>query len=173
MREAGLPDAKRANWCVPNACLSRDGWLLQSFASYASHDRAPIQPWSLKAADRNLCCAPELQESCEIKARAEEEKYVERLVDEFPKEPACSNMTLVVAKRPDGKELQRFVPSAHEDLAWWRLRVDYHPLLHNQQWNIDLQGADLRAGGGSSNDPKDGLAYLCGFVQKNGSTGGW
>ncbi len=131
------------------------------------------QPWSLKAADRNWWCAPELQESCGIKARAEEEKYVERLVEEFPKEPACLNMTLVVATRPDGKELQRFEPSAHVDIAWWRLRVDYHPLLHSQQWNIDLQGTNLRAGGGSSNDPADGLAYLCGFIRKNGSTGGW
>ena len=131
------------------------------------------QPWSLKAADRNWWCAPELQESCGIKARAEEEKYVERLVEEFPKEPACANITLVVAKLPDSEELQRFEPSARLDLAWWRLRVDFHPLLNNQQWNIDLQGTNLRAGGGSSNDPADGLAYLCGFIQKNGSTGGW
>jgi hypothetical protein len=76
------------------------------------------------------------------------------------------NMTLVVVERPDAKELQRFGPDAHVDLAGWRLRVDYHPRLHDQQWDIDSQGRNLRAGGGSSDDPADGLTYLCGFIEK-------
>jgi hypothetical protein len=129
------------------------------------------ESWSSAAAVRNLSCAPDLQKSCEQEARDEESSFSKKLSAAFRASPKCRTVGLIVLVpgASDAKDvedrLERNVGS-----QYWRLRVDFHPRLPTQTFDLGPGTDRPRIGG---DDAEHNTAYICEAAKNNGVTAIW
>jgi hypothetical protein len=67
------------------------------------------QPWSAAAGPRNIRCAPELRESCNLEAKEGEAEFSKRLTTAFRAAPECATVQLLIDSGSDqeSKELEK------------------------------------------------------------------
>jgi hypothetical protein len=129
------------------------------------------QEWSRAAGVKNLYCAPEFRESCDLRARETEEAFSKSLSAAFRASPECANVQLLVASGSDKnfEELWRRL-ATDKNSQYWRLRVDFRPGLTRQPFLLGLGQNTPRTEG---DDAEHEAAYICKAAKNNGVTAIW
>ncbi len=137
------------------AVLSLAGCSTESRHRTIVYDEA----WSSAAALKNLVCSPDRQASCEREARDGEQTFAKGLSAAFQTSPKC-------------RTVQFLMPAAgvQSGSDYWRLRVDFHPRLTTQPFELGLGTERPRIGG---DDVEHNAAYICEAVKNNGVTAIW
>jgi hypothetical protein len=118
------------------------------------------EAWSSAAAVRNLICVPDLKVSCEREAREGEQNFSRNLLAAFQASPKCETVRLLTLT----------LNSASATSDYWRLRVDFHPRLKMQPFELGRGNDRPRIGG---DDAEHNAAYICEAVKNNGVTAIW
>jgi hypothetical protein len=128
------------------------------------------QPWAAAAGPKNIWCAPELRESCNLEAKEGAAELSKRLMTAFRAAPECETVQLLIDSGSDGES-----KDLEEKLAknpwgeYWRLRVDYHPELDRQPFDLSPGNAhplDRPLVGGD--DAEHNAAFICTAAKNNG-----
>ena len=133
------------------------------------------QPWSAAAGPRNIRCAPELRESCNLEAKEGEAEFSKRLTTAFRAAPECATVQLLIDSGSDqeSKELEKNLTKNLRG-EYWRLRVDYHPELDRQPFYLSPGNAsplDRPLVGGD--DAEHNAAFICTAAKNNGIIDVW
>ena len=155
---------KRLSWSVllpyTVGVVSLLGCSTESRRRTVVYDEA----WSSTAAVRNLVCSPEVKIACQREAVEQELSLARSLPLAFQSSPKCRTVELLISTAD--------APIVNPT-AWW-LRVDFHPRLSAQPYQLGI-GAERPLVGGSvgrvavENDASD----LCETVKHNGVTWYW
>lgn len=152
--------SKRSIHILPMICaiavLSSGGCSTESRQRTIVYDEG----WSRAAAFKNLVCSPDAQASCEREAQDGERGFAESLSVAFHASPKCRTVQFL--------KLAAGVPIVRSD--YWRLRVDFHPRLTTQPFELGLGTERPRIGG---DDVEHNVAYICEAVKNNGVTAIW
>ena len=109
---------------------------------------------------KNFICSPDRQVSCQREAVDQERNLAQNLSAAFQRSPKCSTVQFLIA-RADAPGI---------DPAYWRLRVDFHPRLATQTYELGPGTDRPRIGG---DDVEHNAAYICEAVKNNGVTAIW
>jgi uncharacterized lipoprotein YajG len=162
---------KKTVLCSLLACtitiLALAGCSTESRSRTIIYDEA----WSNAAAVRNLSCVPEMQTSCEREAREGERNFSDKLPAAFQVAPECRTVQFLIlaADASNAKDLENRLEK-NVGSKYWRLRVDFHPRLSTQTFDLAL-GTDRPTIGGD--DVGHNSAYICKAVKNNGVTAIW
>jgi len=111
-----------------------------------------------------------LRESCNLETKEGEAEFSKRLTAAFRASPECATVQLLIDSGSDkeSKELEaRLAKNAWHE--YWRLRVDYHPELDKQPFNLSPGNArqlDRPLVGGD--DAEHNAAFICKAAKNNG-----
>jgi hypothetical protein len=127
--------------------------------------------WSSAAGVNNLWCVPELRASCDRQALQAESELKDKLSRAFRVAPECANVDFVIASQDEAefKKLEDESATSAGPL-YWRLRVDMHPGLTAQPFNL---GPGLRRPLVGGDDAEHSASYICEAAKKNGITYNW
>lgn len=126
------------------------------------------QSWSNAAGVKNLVCSPDMRAACEREARESELDFSGRLPTAFLVANECKTVQFIVDSNND-KELEDNL-TRNVDSKYWRLRVDFHPRLERQPFDLGL-GMNRPSVGGD--DVEHDADFICKAVKNNGVIAVW
>jgi hypothetical protein len=141
--------------------------------STASRRRVIVydQPWSSAAGVKNLVCASEYRTSCERQALEMEAEFRKRLPTTFRASPECSTVEFFVLSGDgqDSKDLEDKL-ARNPGNKYWRLRVDFHPMVTGQPFYLGTDKHTSLVGG---DDAEHQAGYICKAAKQNGIMDIW
>lgn len=142
--------------------------------STSSRDRIVVydQKFAISAGPRNRWCSSQSKTSCDEEAEAEEAAFLEELGNAFRSAPECSKVQFLVdsGEGNDHTELERKLKQ-NPASRYWRLRVDFHPVLNRQPFDLS-PGTAARPGLGGD-DAQHQVGWICEVVKRNGVADYW
>jgi len=130
------------------------------------------QPWSSAASAKNRWCSTEVLASCFQEGKSEELDFTKRLATAFSITPECATVQFLILSGND-KNSNELEGKLEKNVGseYWRLRVDFHPELSGQPF--DLRMGNSSNGGIGGDDAEHSTAFMCKAAKNNGVIDVW